>query len=326
MAAEHMAPEHMAPEHRAPEHRAPEAATDAGGRPTAAGSGPGGPLLVAFDGSAPARQAVHWAVREAAASGRALHLVTVLRWPVPELDGLGLPATALDGVAARRSAEAVMAHAVDRCRDQAPGVDVTGEVCQGDAVASLQEHRAGAALLVLGASGQTGSNRVLLGSTASELLRDAASDVVIVRGTGGALHGPVVIGVDGSPESVRALRFGFAHAERLHRPVVVVHAWSDIPLPALAGHVDLDRDDVRERATAALAAWIADLHHEHPGVPVSTAVATDRPVDALLAHAGSAELLVVGRHGRARSGGPLGSVSHAVAHYAPCAVAVIGPG
>lgn len=300
-----------------------DAATGASGPATATPVDRPDPLLVAFDGSPPARQALRWAVRDAAASGRSVHLVDVLRWPVPELEGLGLPATALDGAAARRTAEAAVAQAVRRCGDQAPGVEVTGEVCEGDAVASLQEHRSEAGLLVLGASGQTGSDRVLLGSTASELLRNAGGTVVIVRGSGGAPHGPVVIGVDGSPESVRALRLGFEHAHRLHRPVVVVHAWSDIPLAALAGHVDLDRGEVRERATAVLATRIADLHHEHPDVQVTTTVAADRPVDALLAQADTAELLVVGRHGRARSVGPLGSVSHALAHYAPCAVAVV---
>ncbi|MHA6794246.1 universal stress protein [Pseudonocardia bannensis] len=51
----------------------------------------------------------------------------------------------------------------------------------------------------------------------------------------------------------------------------------------------------------------------------------DRPAQTLLDEAAGAALLVVGRHGRARGGEALlGSVSHAVLHYARCPVAVVG--
>ncbi len=75
---------------------------------------------------------------------------------------------------------------------------------------------------------------------------------------------------------------------------------------------------------AALSSAVADVHHEHPEVPVTTVAVPDRPVEALLARAEDAELLVVGRHGRARSALPLGSVAHAAAYYAACSVAVVG--
>jgi nucleotide-binding universal stress UspA family protein len=51
----------------------------------------------------------------------------------------------------------------------------------------------------------------------------------------------------------------------------------------------------------------------------------DRPAAVLLERARGAGLLVVGRRGRAHPRGvPLGSVSHAVLHYAPCPVLLTG--
>jgi nucleotide-binding universal stress UspA family protein len=60
-------------------------------------------------------------------------------------------------------------------------------------------------------------------------------------------------------------------------------------------------------------------------VPVEDVVVVDRPAGALLSHAADAALLVVGRHGRAGMvDTPLGSVCHAVLHYAPCPVLIVG--
>ena len=76
---------------------------------------------------------------------------------------------------------------------------------------------------------------------------------------------------------------------------------------------------------ALLADRLDDVLSRYPGVVVDEVVVLDRPVRALLERADRAALLVVGRHGRAGgSDTPLGSVSHAVLHYAPCPVLLVG--
>jgi nucleotide-binding universal stress UspA family protein len=285
-----------------------------------------GPVVVAFDGSTPARRAVSWAAAEAAASGRPLRLAHVVHWPLPELVELHLPAEALGVDAARRAAEELVGAAVTRCRELAPGVRVDGEVLTGDAVALLTDQAAGAGLLVLGASGQTASTRVLLGATAAELLRRVQVPVVVVRElpsrTGG--RGRVVVGVDGSERCDRAIRFAVAAAARHGHGVVAVHAVCDLPLEVLGGDADVDEDELVDAARSALDRLLAGARRAHPGVPVRTRVVLDRPTGALLEAAPGAELLVVCRHGRTgAASSPLGSVSHAVAHYAPCPVAVV---
>lgn len=287
---------------------------------------PPGAVVVAFDGSVPARDAAHWAAHETARSGRPLRLLHALRWPRPELVGLGLPSPALDLDRAREAAAEGVDLAVRRCREEAPGADVEGLVAIGAAVDLLRAAAEDAELLVLGASGQTDDPRVLLGSSADELLRSVRIPVVVVRDRPTRNTGPVVIGVDGSPASEEAVRFGFELAARRGHDVVAVHTWSDIPLAALSGRVDLDRAELAERATAFLAARLAEAERRHRDVRVHPVTAADRPARALLDRAAGAALLVVGRHGRAGSAAPLGSVSHAVAHYARCPVAVVGAG
>jgi nucleotide-binding universal stress UspA family protein len=215
--------------------------------------------------------------------------------------------------------------ALRRCRQHAPGIEADGELVPGDAVEVLSEVAARADVLVLGACGQSAVPSVLLGSTAGELLRRVSTPVVVVRySPGTSAVGRVVVGVDGSPDSEVALRFAIAVAARHRWEVTAVHAWSDIPLEALTGRADLDRAELQEHAAARLAARLAAARPAESDVPIHQVATVDHPAAALLTHAVGASLLVVGRHGRSRTEPPMGSVSHAVAYYAACPVAVVG--
>jgi len=77
-------------------------------------------------------------------------------------------------------------------------------------------------MLVMGASGQTTSPQVLLGSGAAELTRRVTVPVAVVRDIPDNGRASVIIGVDGSPASVRAVRSGFDVAARRGLGVVAV--------------------------------------------------------------------------------------------------------
>jgi nucleotide-binding universal stress UspA family protein len=284
------------------------------------------PILVAYDGSPSARTAAYWAVSEAAGTGRPVTLAHVARWPRPELDDLYLTTPVRDADHARQAARDLVSAAVARYRQMAPGTDVRGEALTGSAIELLAKLAGEAAMLVLGASGQTDSPQVLLGSSASELTRRVAAPVAVIRDVpGGSSAKPVVIGVDGSPAGARAVQAGFDHAARRRLPVVAVHAWSDLPLEALGIRGDVNSAQHEEDGEALLATQLAEARRLHPQVPVHEVVLLDHPTKALLGHAAGAALLVVGRHGRARTPDtPLGSVCHAVLHYAPCPVLLVG--
>jgi pimeloyl-ACP methyl ester carboxylesterase/nucleotide-binding universal stress UspA family protein len=284
------------------------------------------PILVAYDGSRSARTAASWAASEAARIGRPLWLAHVMRWPLHELDGLRLPTAIHDVGHARQSAADSVGAAVAWCRRLAPGVEVRGVALTGGVVDLLAKLAEEASMLVLGASGQTASPQVLLGSSAAELTRRVAVPVAVIRDVPAddRTRG-VVIGVDGSPASTRAVHFGFDIAARCGLGVVAVHAWSDLPLEALGLRAHVDGERGGEDARALLEEQLSGAREQYPDVQVEKVVTLDRPARALLDSATGAALLVVGRHGRA--GGvdaPLGSVCHAVLHYAPCPVLLAG--
>jgi nucleotide-binding universal stress UspA family protein len=280
----------------------------------------GRPILVAYDGSRSARTALSWAVAESA-SGRPLRLAHVMRWPLPELDGLRLPGSVHDRGRARESATDLVAAAVAWSKGLAPQVDIGGEALTGDAIELLAKLSTEASMLVVGASGQTASPQVLLGSTASELTRRVTVPVAVIRNvTEDSAAGNVIIGVDGSAAGGAAIRAGFDVAARRGLGVVAVHAWSDLPLEALGLRADVEGAGLAD-AAALLTEQLAAARRLHPQVPVDEMVVLDRPARALLDRAVGAALVVVSRHGRARgTATPLGSVSHAVLHYAPCPV------
>jgi nucleotide-binding universal stress UspA family protein len=135
-----------------------------------------------------------------------------------------------------------------------------------------------------------------------------------------------VVGADGSATSARAVDFAFDYASRHEADLVAVHAWSDLPMDALAAvrEWDVDWNDVSEAARAVLSETVAGHSERYPDVRVRQVVAMSKPVQALLDEAESADLVVVGSHGRgAVRRMLLGSVSQAVLHYAKCPVAVL---
>jgi nucleotide-binding universal stress UspA family protein len=137
---------------------------------------------------------------------------------------------------------------------------------------------------------------------------------------------PIVVGVDGSPESLGAARWAVAEARLRGRPVQVVNAytWPVPVVPMAALPTTWSEESLREAAQAVVDDAVAQVAAD--GVPVSGAVLTGPAPYALMEAARGAELLVVGHRGR---GGftalLLGSVAATVAAHAHCPVAVIRP-
>jgi nucleotide-binding universal stress UspA family protein len=144
----------------------------------------------------------------------------------------------------------------------------------------------------------------------------------------------IVVGVDGSGASNAALQWAAEEARLRSASLVAVYAWSFIPpqpigdpgmlaVPAgdLAGQLGAESDIAR----AALAEAISDaLGDDHPGIDVEQKLVEGDPGDVLVAESRSAELVVVGSHGRSGlKAALLGSVSRHVASHAACPVVVV---
>ena len=137
----------------------------------------------------------------------------------------------------------------------------------------------------------------------------------------------IVVGIDGSPASEKALRWAVAEA-RLRRAVVrAVYAWSfpfrggEIAhLAAEAAHPALQQEaeQLAENAVRRAVGADADM--------VERVVIEASPAQALTETARDADLLVVGSRGRGGFAGLLlGSVSNQCAQHAPCPAVIIHP-
>lgn len=142
-----------------------------------------------------------------------------------------------------------------------------------------------------------------------------------------AKHLGVVVAVDGSLASTRAVQWAARDAELRHVPLTLAHVltatagtWLGAPLPPkwTMGQ--------REAAQRVLDEALAVVARSCPGAPPPTSceMPTGGAVSTLVSLTKDADLLVVGRRGNGTMRGrPLGSVSSAVVHHAHCPVAVI---
>jgi nucleotide-binding universal stress UspA family protein len=96
------------------------------------------------------------------------------------------------------------------------------------AALALSSEAQSAELLVVGSRGRGGFTSLLLGSTAIQVLETVTAPVVIVRRPPdqdqAPADGPVVVGLDGSDPSRRALHFAFTEATLREITLTAVHA------------------------------------------------------------------------------------------------------
>ncbi len=282
------------------------------------------PVVVGVDGSPSATRAAEWGAVEAARRGVGLRLVTA--FPLARDHVIGLP-----GLGERQQdlmrdvAERQLAAAAAAAGEAAAGVEVSRQVEVGLPVGVLAAEAKRAQLLVLGDRGLGGLAGLAIGSVAVSLAAHGACPVAVVRGERSGEHGPVVVGVDGSPVSEAALEFAFEAAAAREAELLAVHAWW--PPPYDEAFQDLiDWDAVRAEEASVLAERLAGWGAKYPDVPVRRSVVRKRPAEALVTASEKARLVVVGSRGRGNAAGLLlGSVSHAVLHRSHCPVAIVRP-
>jgi nucleotide-binding universal stress UspA family protein len=135
--------------------------------------------------------------------------------------------------------------------------------------------------------------------------------------------GRIVVGVDGSKESVSALRWAFAEARLRRATVRVIHAWSlrYVAAPGFAAPT-IEPAILQQEAESMLDRVVAEVGSE--GIDVERVAVEGGPTRVLVDAAEDAELLVVGSRGHGGFAGLLlGSVSQQCAHHAPCPVVIV---
>jgi nucleotide-binding universal stress UspA family protein len=145
--------------------------------------------------------------------------------------------------------------------------------------------------------------------------------------------GSIVVGLDGSPPSLAALRFAAEEAELRNAQLVAVHAWTFVSQAAVVDPGMIPVPDVdyvgqlgaeRDAAQAELDAAITAAFPSGPPVEVEVRLVEDSAPDALVAEGEGADLIVVGSSGKSGlASALLGSVSRHVVSHARCPVVVV---
>jgi nucleotide-binding universal stress UspA family protein len=136
---------------------------------------------------------------------------------------------------------------------------------------------------------------------------------------------PVIVGVDGSEESLLAAQWAALEARRHSLPLRIVSVPAAVPrLHAYRASPDEIAAALRGISARALDAAITHCDEVAPGLRIETGLLSGPPAAAVADSGAGASMLVVGARG---AGGfaamMLGSVSRYVATWAPCPVVVV---
>ncbi|KAA5831291.1 universal stress protein [Saccharopolyspora hirsuta] len=132
----------------------------------------------------------------------------------------------------------------------------------------------------------------------------------------------VVVGLDGSDESVRALRWAANQVKEVGGIVHAVMVWHQ---PVQFGYrLPTPDTELEQRARKSLDAAVDRIKGEFPSVDLRSRLIRGHVVDEMVGLSKQADLLVVGNKGHgAFTGMMVGSVALKLVHHAACPVVVV---
>jgi nucleotide-binding universal stress UspA family protein len=281
-------------------------------------------IVVGVDGSPASKVAVQWAARDAAMRNVSLTLVHVANGVMATWPQTPLPVGF--GKWQQQRGRQCIDDAIKIVEEATTGsgqVQVKTEMYYSAIVPTLVDMSKEAEMVVVGSRG-LGAFGSLLGSVSTGLVHHAHSPVAVIHDQDPLMlhpaRAPVLVGIDGSPASEIATAIAFDEASRRRADLLALHAWSDAGVLDFPG---MDWPMMKSSEDEVLAERLAGWQENYPDVRVHREVVCDRPARQLIEHSESAQLVVVGSHGRGGFAGMLlGSVSTAVVHSARMPVIV----
>lgn len=198
-------------------------------------------LLAATDLSAPANHAVERAAMIARESGAALNLLHVVSFgPLEKLRKLMQDTSA---AMQQRIIEAAHGRLVTQAETLAKryGVSADVRVLSGALLAELND--AIADMVVCGARGESFMRHVLLGSTAERMLRRTRRPMLVVKQAAHETYKTVLIPVDFSSSSLRAIEQARAIAPQAE--IILLHAY-EIPFEGQLRYASVEESTLNE--------------------------------------------------------------------------------
>lgn len=285
-------------------------------------------LVVGVDGSEYSLGAVRWAAADALVRAVPLTIATVLRGRIPSLsDAVNLRLDSPRVV--RRQAEQTLDTAIAVARQVVGSrdLDLTTTIETGAPADVLVQWATDSTLLVVGSRGLGEFTGGLVGSVSTAVVSHARGPIAVVKTASqpSSTDMPVVVGIDGTENSVPALAQAFVEASARGVDLVAVHALIDFDpdraLPEGLANA-MFAPDVLDDLT--LAESLAGWQEQFPDVHIRRHAVRDRPVRQLVHDAENAQLVVMGSRGR--GGFPsilMGSTSQAVLHTVDIPVLIV---
>ena len=289
-----------------------------------------GAVIAALDGASADGPLLDWAADEAARLGAPLRLMTVVD-PGIQLTPYDAIASGSPSLTEQLDADAhrLLEAAAARARGRHPGLDIGVSAPWGPAAAAIVRLSDDARLVVVGAPARGLLDRILLGSVALPVVAHAPCPVAVVPAdTVVTAPTQILVGVDGSERSGRAVELAMTMAEGTPARVTCVIGWNlEVDDGVVVTEPGSERWAAVEQRYAARAHHVVDpVAARHPEVPVrvevrhGTASAVIREAAAEL----DADRVVVGSRGLGGFRGLLlGSVSRRVLEHAGRVVVVV---
>jgi nucleotide-binding universal stress UspA family protein len=270
------------------------------------------PVIVGYDGSDGSQRAVRWAARYASATKVTLLVAHCSTWPL-FTHNLG-PVEGIKDSGLQHEAEKTLAEGLQLATQAAPHLEITQRLLTGFPAEVLTKLSAEASLLVTGTRGLGGFAGLLVGSVSLHLAAGASCPIMVVREDQPA-QDTVLVAVDGSPESDRAVLRAADLAETLDQSLHLLHVLPRRRHPKGVA-VDAERDPIIQQSLNLLPP------DTKLTITEETTTATSTP-GAIIERARTASCVVLGAKGRNTLGARLGSTVHAVLHHTKGNVIVV---
>lgn len=269
--------------------------------------------IIGVDGSEQSRVALDWGLARAAESGASVELLHVA-------DDSFLSESVAFLSEAQQASEQMLAAEREYALSTGFTGTITGTAVVGHPIAEVEEASKRADLVILGAHAGSKLAGSFFGTRAVKIAAVAHCPVAVVPfETEGDPAPGVVVGVDGSDASQKAVAYAAERASMRGVPLIAVYAWMPPLTPGLEYLWSEELvESQRSAAEEAIAIGTAGLASRYPDLEIERRIVQAPPVAALLQAAENADMIVVGSRGR---GGIsrllLGSVSHGVLQALP---------
>ena len=270
---------------------------------------PFGPVIVAYDGSKAARAAAAYGAQEATRRGVGLtmiyaHQPTPMWGPAtPILDDYSWERDWIHQILRDGRKEVALAY---------PELEIDAKIMSGSPAGAIIDASATANLVVTGTQSTAGIIGHLAGSVAAQIAAHAHTPVIVVRETDSVRpHSSpsparIVVGLDGSDESQRALAFAVDEAVERDASIEAVYGWCVPDVHDIEPFINSTYvlEDEKAKADRLVSEAVSGWSDRYPDLAITHRIVyTFDAVDALLQASTEADLIVVGSRGH---GGFLG--------------------